>query len=116
MSAAAGRKLPVKSKEKLQHDQCRMSIDPPQADRIKEFFLFYLFKIAERSEIHNSSIDLHHSSFDKVSYEGSGFKGSSLPWPPARRSCPPACKPYGLEVAWESATCCGYEIAFTLWT
>jgi hypothetical protein len=25
-----------------------MSIDPPEADRIKEFFLFYLLKRAER--------------------------------------------------------------------
>jgi hypothetical protein len=46
-------------KKKLQHDKCRMSIDEC---RIKEFFLFYLLKIAERSDIHNSSID-------KVSYE-----------------------------------------------
>jgi hypothetical protein len=38
-----------------------MSIDPPQADRIKEFFLFYLLKIAERSDIHNSSFVIHHS-------------------------------------------------------
>jgi hypothetical protein len=64
-----GRERPVTSKKKLQHDKCRMSIDPPQADRIKEFFLFYLLKIAERSDIHNSSIDIHHSSFDIVSYE-----------------------------------------------
>jgi hypothetical protein len=38
-----------------------MSIDPPKADRIKEFFLFYLLKIAERSDIHNSSIIIRHS-------------------------------------------------------
>jgi hypothetical protein len=37
--------------------------------RIKEFCLFYMLKIVERSDIHNSSIDNHHSSFDKVSYE-----------------------------------------------
>jgi len=43
-----------------------MSIDEC---RIKEFFLFYLLKIAERSDIYNSSIDNNHSSFDKVSYE-----------------------------------------------
>jgi hypothetical protein len=46
-----------------------MSIDPPQADRIKEFCLFYMLKIAKRSDIHNSSIDNHHSSFDRVSYK-----------------------------------------------
>jgi hypothetical protein len=46
-----------------------MSIDPPQADRIKEFFLFYLLKIVELSDIHNSSIVIHHSSFPEVSYE-----------------------------------------------
>jgi hypothetical protein len=46
-----------------------MSIDEC---RIKEFFLFYLLKIAERSDIHNSSFDIHNSSFDKVSYEVSG--------------------------------------------
>jgi hypothetical protein len=32
-----------------------MSIDPPQADRIKEFFLFYLLKIAEQSDIKSAS-------------------------------------------------------------
>jgi hypothetical protein len=37
--------------------------------RIKEFFLFYLLKIPERSDIHNSSIVIHHSSFPEVSYE-----------------------------------------------
>jgi len=26
----------------FQHDKCPKSIDPPKADRIKEFFLFYL--------------------------------------------------------------------------
>ena len=31
--------------------------------RIKEFFLFYLLKRAERSDSHNSSIVNHHSSF-----------------------------------------------------
>jgi hypothetical protein len=46
-----------------------MSIDEC---RIKEFFLFYLLKIAERSDIHNSSIDIHHSPFSEVSYEVSG--------------------------------------------
>jgi hypothetical protein len=35
--------------------------------RIKEFFLFYLLKIAERSDIHNSSLDIRHSSFPEVS-------------------------------------------------
>jgi len=44
-----------------------MSIDPPKADRIKEFFLFYLLKRAERSDIHNSSIINLHSSFHEVS-------------------------------------------------
>jgi len=29
--------------------------------RIKEFILFYLLKIAERSDIHNSSIVIRHS-------------------------------------------------------
>ncbi len=43
-----------------------MSIDEC---RIKEFFLFYLLKIAERSDIHNSSIVNHHSSFHEVSYK-----------------------------------------------
>jgi hypothetical protein len=42
-----------------------MSIDEC---RVKEFFLFYLLKIAERSDIHNSSIVNHHSSFHEVSY------------------------------------------------
>ena len=32
--------------------------------------LFYLLKRAERSDIHNSSIVNHHSSFHEVSYEG----------------------------------------------
>jgi hypothetical protein len=41
--------------------------------RIKEFFLFYLLKIAERSDIHNSSFDIHHSSLPEVSYERFGF-------------------------------------------
>jgi hypothetical protein len=43
-----------------------MSIDEC---RIKEFFLFYLLKIVERSDIYNSSFDIHHSSFPEVSYE-----------------------------------------------
>jgi hypothetical protein len=54
------KKRPVKSKKKLQPDKCRMSIDEC---RIKEFFLFYLLKRAERSDIHNSSIVNLHSSF-----------------------------------------------------
>ncbi len=37
--------------------------------RIKEFYLFYLLKLAERSDIHNSTFDHHHSSFMNVSYE-----------------------------------------------
>jgi hypothetical protein len=49
-----------------------MSIDPPKADRIKEFFLYYLLKRAGRSDIHNSfrrrRIN-HHSSFHEVSYK-----------------------------------------------
>jgi len=43
-----------------------MSIDEC---RMKEFFLFYLLKRAERSDIHNSSIVNHHLSFHEVSYE-----------------------------------------------
>ena len=60
------KKRPVKSKKKLQPDKCRMSIDEC---RIKEFFLFYLLKKAEQSDIHNSSIVNHHSSFHEVSYK-----------------------------------------------
>jgi hypothetical protein len=44
-------KRPVKSKKKLRHDKCR----------INEFFLFYLLKRAEQSDIHNSSIVIRHS-------------------------------------------------------
>jgi hypothetical protein len=43
-----------------------MSIDEC---RIKEFFLFYLLKRAERSDIHNSSIVNLHSSFHEVSFK-----------------------------------------------
>ena len=43
---------------------------PPEADRIKEFFLYLIVKKAERSDIHNSSIFNHHSTFHEVSYEG----------------------------------------------
>ena len=50
-----------------------MSIDEC---RIKEFFLFYLLKIAERSDIHNSSFAIHHSSFPEVSYECPGLKNT----------------------------------------
>ncbi len=49
----------------------RMSIDPPEADRIKEFFLFHLLKKEQSgtrrkrlrcaSDIHNSSIIIRHS-------------------------------------------------------
>jgi len=46
-----------------------MSIDLPWADRINEFCPFYMVEIAERSDIHNSSFDNHHSSFEKVSYK-----------------------------------------------
>jgi len=43
-----------------------MSIDEC---RIKEFFLFYLLKKAERSDIHNLSIVDRYSSFHAVSYK-----------------------------------------------
>jgi hypothetical protein len=36
---------------------------------LRNSFYFIYSKIAERSDIHNSSIDNHHSSFDKVSYK-----------------------------------------------
>ncbi len=54
-----------------------MSIDPPKADRIKELFLFYLLKRAERSDIHNSSIVNRQSSFHEVSYEVSGVSAAA---------------------------------------
>ena len=38
--------------------------------RIKEFYLFYLQEIAERSDFHNSSFVNLHSSFHEVSYKG----------------------------------------------
>jgi hypothetical protein len=34
--------------------------------RINGFFLFYLLKIAERSDIHNSSFVIHHSTFHRL--------------------------------------------------
>jgi len=46
-----------------------MSIDPPKADQIKEFFLFYLLKkqsdtrrkrLRCASDLHNSSIIIRH--------------------------------------------------------
>jgi hypothetical protein len=56
-------KRPVKSKKKLYYDKCRMSIDPPKADRIKEFFLFYLLnKQSEATTtIRQSSFIIRHS-------------------------------------------------------
>jgi hypothetical protein len=39
--------------------------------RMKEFFLFYLLKRAERSDIHNSSIVIRHSM--KFHTRGSGL-------------------------------------------
>jgi hypothetical protein len=42
-----------------------MSIDPPEADRIKEFFLFVKKSRAKR---HPQFVN-HHSSFHEVSYE-----------------------------------------------
>ncbi len=70
-------------------DECRMSIDEC---RIKEFFLFYLLKKAERaysaemamkagSDIHNSfrlgRINLH-SSFHEVSYKVSAVRAQEF--------------------------------------
>jgi hypothetical protein len=48
-----------------------MSIDPPAADRKKEFFLFYLLKIAERIDsqhLFRRRRIIHQSSFPEVSY------------------------------------------------
>jgi hypothetical protein len=42
--------------------------------QIKEFFLFYLLKRAERSDIHNSSIIIRYSMKFHMSYMVSGIK------------------------------------------
>jgi hypothetical protein len=44
-----------------QFDRKRDSSMTNDECRIKEFFLFYLLKRAERSDIHNSSIIIRHS-------------------------------------------------------
>jgi len=65
------KKRPVKSKKKLMNIEHRTS---NIERRMNEFCLFFLLKRAERSDIHNSSIVNHHSSFHEVSYKVSVVK------------------------------------------